>query len=66
MSDLEHFARVRNTAFRNVRRWMEEEAAKGNLRENRQAPAWAEYQAAENALQAAILACGILDGEGGT
>lgn len=61
MPDLEHFARVRNSAFHKVRQWMEQEAAQGNLRQNDQAPAWTEYQAAEAALRTAIWACGYTE-----
>lgn len=54
--DLEALARARNEARRKVVDWMNAEGAAGNFRTNSQAPAWAEYQAAEDALAAAIAA----------
>lgn len=51
---LEDLARTRNIMRKKVIEWMAAEGAQGNLRRNDEAPDWAAYKDAENALHAAI------------
>lgn len=56
MADLEALARAKNEARKKVTDWMDAEGAAGRLRQNDQAPAWPEYEAAQRALDTAVAA----------
>lgn len=53
MPTLEELAAARNAAAKKVTDWMKDEGAKGNLRNNSQAPAWPKYEAAQKAFEEA-------------
>lgn len=59
MDDIQDLARQRNTLRKSVIDWLAAEGAKGNLRQNCQAPDWTAYEAAEQKLGAAIAAAGL-------
>ncbi len=73
-SRLEELAIARNIARKKVVDWMNAEGKAGRLRHNDQAPAWREYEAAQNALDVALAElgqaeqraaankCGFMDG----
>lgn len=51
---IETLAAKRNELKRQVIEWMNNEGSEGRLRQNSQAPMWADYEDAETALQKAL------------